>query len=314
MADFNEYSHKGSVLMQQSLKKLEEGDIEGSKKDMEEAIKYFNMFYASVESEEGKITQLYGESRNFGMMYNVFEQNIDKLLQTKRGKQVIKEGYDLIKRNKILNEEFKIYDLFEKSKKQDNTKDFVNEAVSLIKKFNKKQIKENNDKFIMFIRRNKLNEYVEIPEETENLYEAIEYVILNNKDINNVENFLKAKNTIVEHIERNENVNEQKVSFNKFNETLKKEETEIDENINDEERKLINMFTDKKTNKREIFENLKRNTLNKLEKMINESDESDKTSWKSIYKDITSKTFSEKLSENIVNCAEMMEICNTIEE
>ena len=37
MADFNDSSHKGSVLMQQALKKLADGDIEGFEKDRKEA-------------------------------------------------------------------------------------------------------------------------------------------------------------------------------------------------------------------------------------------------------------------------------------
>ena len=108
MADFNEYSQKGSTLMQQALKKLVDGDIESFEKDRQEANRYFDMFYQSVNSEEGKITQMYGESRNFGVIYNVFEQNIDKLYESKSKKRIIKEMYYLIKNNKILNEQFKI--------------------------------------------------------------------------------------------------------------------------------------------------------------------------------------------------------------
>lgn len=125
MADFNEYSQKGSTLMQQALKKLVDGDIESFEKDRQEANRYFDMFYQSVNSEEGKITQMYGESRNFGVIYNVFEQNIDKLYESKSKKRLIKEMYYLIKNNKILNEQFKIYDMFEKTTDVDNVKDFV---------------------------------------------------------------------------------------------------------------------------------------------------------------------------------------------
>jgi len=315
MADFNDNSQKGSVLMQQALKKLAEGDVEGFEKNREMANRYFDLFYAEINSESGKISQLYGESRNFGIIYNVFEQNIDKLFETKKGKHIIKEGYDLIKKNNILNEEFKIYDLFEKSNKQNNTKDFVNEAVSLIKRFDKQEIKENNEKFIRFIKKYNLNEYVEIPEETENLYEAIEYVILNKKDFNNVDAFLNAKNTIVEHIEKNSNVEATgKMTFDQFNEKLDEKQSEIDESINSDEKKLIEMFTSKSTNKRQVFEDYKQNTLQKLQETIETSEEEDKENWKEIYETVNAKKYSEKLTENIVNCAEMLEICSTIDE
>ena len=317
MADFTDNSQKGSVLMQQALKKLAEGDIEGFEKDREEANRYFDMFYAEINSEAGKITQMYGESRNFGVIYNVFEQNIDSLIKTKRGKQILKEGYDLIKNNKILNEQFNIYDLFEKTDKPHNTKDFVNETVSILKNYDKNQIKENNEKFIKFMKRNKLNEFVEIDEETENLYEAIEYVLLNKKNIHNINEFLKAQDVIIEHLEKNkENINEQKedLTFEKFNEKVNNEQKEIDENINEEEKKLLDMFTNSKTNKRQMFEDYKRKTLSKINEAIKTSEDADKEEWKNIYENINSKTYSDKLSENIVNCAEMLEICSTFEE
>lgn len=319
MADFNDNSQKGSVLMQQALKKYADGDFEGGDKDREEANRYFDLASMEMNSEEGKMSQLYGESRNFGIIYNVFEQNISDICQDKDKKIIIKEGFNLIKNNDLLNEQFKIYDMFEKATNVDNAKEFVNEAVSLIKRFDKKQIKENNEKLISFIRKNKLDEYVEIPEETENLYEAIEYILLNKKSYNNVNDFVKAQNVIAEHIEQNnkkENISENKkhMSFNDFKDLLDKKQNEINENINDEEKELLDLFINKKTNKKEIFENCKSKTLSKINEAMQTSDEDDKEDWKKIYENVKSKTYSNKLAENIVSCAEMMEICSTISE
>lgn len=321
MADFNEYSEKGSTLMQQALKKLAEGDIEAFENDRKEANRYFDMFYKSVSSEEGKINmmneQMYGKTRNFGMIYNVFEQNIDALYQDENKKKILKEAYKLIKNNKLLNEQFKIYDMFEKTKDVENVKDFVNEASSLIRHYNKEQIKENNEKLIKLIRDNKLNEFVEIPQETENLYEAIEYVILNKKTLDNVNDFLKAQNVIIEHIEKNkETVNESKntLSFDGFKEELDNQEEQIQENINEDEKRLLDMFTNPKTNKKFVFENYKSETLKKIKGVIQNSEESDKEAWNKVYESVSSKNYSDKMTQNIINCAEMLEICSTIEE
>ena len=317
MADFNEYSQKGSTLMQQALKKLVDGDIESFEKDRQEANRYFDMFYQSVNSEEGKITQMYGESRNFGVIYNVFEQNIDKLYESKSKKRLIKEMYYLIKNNKILNEQFKIYDMFEKTTDVDNVKDFVTESTNLIKHYSKQQIKENNEKVIRLIKKNKLDEFVEIPEETENLYEAIEYVILNKKSLDNVNNFIKAQNIITEHIENNKKlINEDKepVSFEDFQKELNKEEENLIENINNDEKKLLDMFTNPNANKKQVFENYKSNTLKKIKGAIQVAEENDKQQWEKIYEQINAKTYSDVLSDNIINCAEMSEICSTIEQ
>lgn len=321
MADFNDNSQKGSTLMQHALKKLADGDIEGFENDRKEANRYFDLFYQSVNSEEGKVTmmneQMYGKSRNFGMIYNVFEQNIDNLCHDENKKHIIKEAYKLIKNNKILNEQFKIYDTFEKAKNIDNVKDFVNEAVSLIKHFDKQEVKENNEKLINFIKKNKLDEYVEIPEETENLYEAIEYIILNEKKLDNINDFIKAQNVIVEHIQNDKktiNENEEKMTFEDFKNNLEKQEEELNENINEDEKKLLDMFVNPKTNKKAVFENYKKQTLEKINDMLQTSENEDKESWNKIYESVNSKTYSDKMTQNIINCAEMLEICSTIEE
>ena len=317
MADFNDNSEKGSVLMQQALKKYAKGDFEGGDKDRAEANRYYDLASAEINSEAGKMTQLYGESRNFGIIYNVFEQNIENLWDTKNGKKIIKECYNLIKSNKVLNEQFKIYDMFEKAQNVEDVKDFVNEASNIIKTFDKKLVMENNEKLIKFIRDKKLDEYVDIPEETENLYEAIEYIVLNKKTYDNVNDFVKAQNVITEHIIKNQknNIVENKLTSAEFENKIEEVEKEITENINQEEKTLLDRFlTNKKQNKKEVFENYKRKTLRKIREMIENSEDSDKSQWNKIYENVSSKNFSENMSENITNCAEMIEICSTIDE
>lgn len=317
MADFNVNSEKGSVLMQQALKKYAKGDFEGGDKDRAEANRYYDLASAEINSEAGKISMLYGESRNFGIIYNVFEQNIENLLETKNGKKTIKECYDLIKTNKVLNEQFKIYDMFEKAQNVDNAKEYVNEASNIIKSLDKKLVVENNEKLIKFIRDKKLDEYVDIPEEIENLYEAIEYIVLNKKTYDNVNDFVKAQNVITEHIIKNQknNIIESKLTSSEFENKIEEIEKEINENINQEEKTLLDRFlTTRKQNKKEVFENYKKKTLRKIKEMIENSEDSDKAQWDKIYENVSSKNFSEDMSENITNCAEMMEICSTIEE
>lgn len=317
MADFNVNSEKGSVLMQQALKKYAKGDFKGGDKDRAEANRYYDLASAEINSEEGKITQLYGESRNFGIIYNVFEQNIENLWDTKEGKKIVKECYNLIKSNKVLNEQFKIYDMFEKAQNVDDVKDFVNEASNIIKTFDKNIVKENNEKLIKFIRDKKLDEYVDIPEETENLYEAIEYIVLNKKTYNNVNDFVKAQNVITEHISKNQknHIVENKLTSTEFENKIEEVENEINEKINQDEKTLLDSFlTTKKQNKKEVFENYKRKTLRKIKEMVESSEDSDKVQWNEIYENVSSKNFSENMSENITNCAEMIEICSTIDE
>lgn len=321
MSKFNEYSEKGMTLMQQALKKLADGEYDAFAHDRKEANRYFDLVEKELNSEAGKMTQLYGESRNFGIIYNVIEQNMHgNPKEDKKLRNLIKEMYNLIKGDKILNEQFKIYDFFEKTGNIEDAKAVVNESLSIIKPLNKKQVKESNEKLIKFIKKNKLDELVEIPEDLEKLYEAVEFVILNKRTLNNAVDFVKAQNVICEHIEKTQkdNVNEGKISnkelFNNFEEEIKTEQDKIEESINAEEKSLLEMFSKPKTDKRKIFNDCKTKTLAKINEAIVNSENEDKISWKEIYDSVSSKSYSEKLSENLINCAEMMEIYSTIDE
>jgi hypothetical protein len=316
MAQINDNSHKGSVLMMQALKKYGEGDFEGGDKDRKLANKYFDMASLEINSESGKITQLYGESRNFGIIYNVFEQNMDNLFETKEGKKVIKEGYELIKKDSILLEQFKIYNFFENACVIGNAKDFVNEALQAVRKFDKKDVVKSNEKFIDFIKKNNLNEYVEIPENIENLYEAIEYIVLNEKNLNNISDIMNAQKVISEHIEKNNKKlleSKNKTNFESFNKKVNDFQENVNENITDDEKKLLETFANANVSKKLVFENYKSEALSKINTAIDNSEEEDKGRWQEIYESVKSKKYSDNIGDNIVNCAEMIEICNTID-
>ena len=112
----------------------------------------------------------------------------------------------------------------------------------------------------------------------------------------------------------NEKNNAKFVLPNSFKDKIEAEESKINENINEDEKKLLDTFMSSKTNKKEIFENYKKQTLEKINDTILTSENEDKESWQKIYESVKSKNYSDKMTENIVNCAEMLEICNTIEE
>ena len=129
--------------------------------------------------------------------------------------------------------------------------------------------------------------------------------------------FVKAQNVITEHISKNQknHIVENKLTSTEFENKIEEVENEINEKINQDEKTLLDSFlTTKKQNKKEVFENYKRKTLRKIKEMIESSEDSDKVQWNEIYENVSSKNFSESMSENITNCAEMIEICSTIDE
>ena len=115
MAELNDNYEKGTLLMTQALKKYAEGDFEGGDKDREKANKYYDLAKLEVNSEESKITSLYGENRNFGIVYKVLESNFSNSIQDKNiVKTPLIEALKKVKKNKQLNEQFKVYNAFSK--------------------------------------------------------------------------------------------------------------------------------------------------------------------------------------------------------
>lgn len=314
MGNISDYYRKGGELMMQALEAYNNGEFDEGDKLRQQANKYYDYAEGMINSDEGKIQMMFGEARNFGVMYNVFEQNMIDILKRKNGKQIIKEFYDLIKHNKTLNEQFKIYDAIENAENVEDAEKFVNEISSIIKTFDKDKIINENNKLITLIKRHNLNEYVEIPEETENLYEAIEYLMLNKKTINNVNNYINSKNLIKEHVEKvcKQNLNEEDTeTIDSLKEKWDKVEENLNKELNKDEENLIETYLNPNTNKELFFNEQKDKTLKKINETIDSiNDYEQKQEWKKIYENVESKTFNVK--DGLALTAEMIEIYNTI--
>lgn len=314
MGNISDYYRKGGDLMMQALKAYEEGEFDKGDKLRHEANQYYDLAEGEVNSEEGMIKMMYGEARNFGIMYNIFEQNLTNMLKQGKGKEMLKEFYSLLKHNKTLNEEFRIYDTIENAEDVDNAEDFVNEISTVIKTFDKKKVINENNKFLALIKKHKLNEYVEIPEETENLYEAIEYMLLNKKSLNNVNDYVKSKEVIKEHVEKTckQKLEEDKLNtIDGFKEVFDKVQEGIGNMMEEDEENLIETYLNPQTNKEQFFNEQKEKTLNKInEAMENAEEHEQKEQWGKIYENVKAKKFTE--NDGLTLCAEMIEIYNTI--
>lgn len=317
MSNFDENIEKGIVLMKDALTKYEDGEYQAAEASRKDANHFFQLAKEDSEREDFEDEQLYGESRNFGVMYHVFEEGINNLIKTDEGKKIIKEGFDLIKNNEILSEQFKVYDLFEKTSDITNTLDFVSESLTMLKPLKKEVIIENNNKFINFLHRNNFNEYILINEDTEKLYEAIEQVLLCNKKIGSLKTLVQAKRVIAEHLSKNTSnqINEGTESYSNFKEMIDKANDNLHKTATKEEKDLISIFTDgDEEAKRSKFAEVKDEVLKKLQKEINSSNDEEKTALQDIYNKLEKEEYSNNVEEDIKKCAEMIEVSETIDE
>lgn len=312
MAEFNDTYCKAGLLMTSALKKYEQGDFEGGDRDREEANKLYDLGEQEVDSAQN-IAMLYGENRNFGIAYKVFESNTSTLFNDKKRKPEIKKILNLIKEDKTLKKEFDIYKTFVYPEGVNNPLEYVNEALSLIPEFDKKQIIESNEKFINMMRELKLNEMVELSDEDAELFEAVEYVMLNKKTLNNINDYVDAKSCITEHIEKNckyepvntDNKTADEVYENGVNEVVKK----YNDTLNENERYMIESLMEVK-NKEMYFNIAKNDTIKLLKEQITECTDDNKDGIQKIIENIAGRKYNE--NDFIADVAEFREIKNTL--
>lgn len=308
----NSNSEKGALLMQQALKKYAEGDFEGGEIDREKANKYFDLAKMEINAESNNISQLYGENRNFGIVYKVLESNFTNAIQDRKiSKTPLIEALKQVKKNKQLNEQFKVYNAFSNPQNVVDAEEYVNEVISLSSKYNQKELNIVNENLINFIQSKNINELVDINDEDLELFESINYVITNTKNIKNINDFIQHKNTIVEYVQKhntNTTINEDVDTV--FNQETSVLEEKYDSILNDDEKAFIKEYTTL-TSKEECFESNKKQLVSLIEKKIMNADKTTVEYWTELHNKVNESSFNEKTF--IVDLAKIIEIKNNLE-
>ena len=308
--EINQNISKGVELLNEALKRYGEGDNNAAFKAYEAAGKFLKEAKERSNTNEGKISMVYGGNRNFGMIYKIFESNTRELLKDKNKTKQLNKIMNLIKENKVLRNEFAAYNAFTNPTNVENAQEYVNEAVSLIKHYSKKTLKENNEKLISLFKECKLNENISVSDEEIELYEGIEYMILNKKSFNNINEYAKIQEKLCEYVNENNNVITESKTVDelyneKINEMVNKHETVLTE----DEIKLIQTVTSNPTKARRVFESTKNDVVTLLREEIEKDVDSD--SWATILEGIQNKEYSQENA--LKDIAEFIELRNELE-
>jgi aryl carrier-like protein len=216
----------------------------------------------------------------------------------------------LIRENKVLNDEFNVYNAFTNPINVDNPKEYVAEAISLVTRYSKKTIRENNEKLINLFKEYNLNENISVDDNEIELFENIEYLLLHNKDFKNLTKYNDIQNKLCEYVTENnvmltESVNVDALYEDKLNEVIDKHDKEL----NDDEINLI-MEVNDPIKAKKLFSKYK----TEVTSLINEQIKSGKDveSWQDVLDKINSKVYEQKTA--LTNIAEFIEIKNEIEK
>jgi len=306
----NQNIDKGVELLNEALNQYEAGNNTTAYKIYQEAGKYLTEADTKLNSEDGKVSMLYGDNRNFGVAYKVFESNTKSLLKNKEGQARLKTIMKLIKENAVLKSEFDIYNVFTNPVNVANVQEYVNEAVALIKQIPAKELRENNEKLVNLFKECELNENITMTEDETVLYEAIEYMILNKKNFQNINKYNKIQKQLCEYVSENnslvtEGVNLDTIYKEKVDEMVDKHSKEL----NEDEVKLIRDMSDPQKAKK-LFHEYKTSVTALVKEQIEKG--ADTEAWNSILEKINNKVYEEKTA--LTDIAELIEIKNEIED
>lgn len=310
--DYQELYHKGSVLMQSALKKYGNGDFEGGNKDREEANKYYDSAEQETNAEIEKMNSLYGESRNFGVIYKVIEENTDNLYNDKDKRKVFKGIIKLLKEDKTLNTEFKLYNALRNPVGVDNVPTYVDEAFNLAKSsLDEKKIRESNEKLLKAVQKANLFEFVDIDDDEMELYENVEYILLNNVTFQNLNEHSVAKAKVRNYVNKH-NLNEtiERPTESNYKEKYREITEKYSTGLTNDEYKLISEIYESK-DKKLLFEKKKYEAINALTEYAKTSNDSDKEDVVMIVEKLNAKEFNEKtLLSDIAELVEISQIMN----
>ena len=301
---------KGIKLLNEALKCYEQGEYSSAYKAYQKAGSFLTEADNRVNTNEGQISLRYGGNRNFGVIYKIFESNTKNLLRDKSSQKKLKKIMGLIRENKVLNDEFNTFNAFTNPTNVTNPNEYVSEAISLVTRYSKKTIRENNEKLINLFKEYNLNENISIDDNEIELFENIEYLLLHNKDFKNINKYNEIQNKLCEYVTENNVMLTESVSIDdlyedKLNEVIDKHGKEL----NEDEINLIMEVSDPVKAKK-LFNKYKADVVSLVNEQINAGN--DVESWNTILEKINSKVYEQKNA--LTDIAEFIEIKNEIEE
>ena len=230
-------------------------------------------------------------------------------MNNRNGKKFINEVSNLIKNNKVLKEQFNIYNSICNKKNVSNPESYVDGVLEYVSKLNinKNDIRKANEKLIDLIESNaNVNKLLDIDDDTLKLYEDIEFMLTNKKSINNIDEYNKIKNSLVEKFDRDNKNKPDNNTVDESYETSLSEITEKYKDLTDDEIKLIEGIISSDKDKSSLFEEYKSETIGNIDEAIKSASDGDKEQWLNIKEALSEKKYNkDSLIDDILKFVEI---------
>lgn len=280
---------KGITLLREALKQYEDSKFEAAAHTRKAANEVLDEVDSQMNSQEGKDDMLYGENRNFGIIFNVLSENVKNYYaQNRLSGEQLKEVYSTIQNDPILKEEFNLYNALEFPKEKSDAERYVNEAIGVVKHFSPKKIKEANMKLVDIMRKHGMNESINIDLDDLGLYVDAEYVFMHKPSYSNLSEYANIRKSLTENVEaRMKKITEAKENLEEALNTISEK---YGKELNDTEMALVKEIAEAK-DKSALFTEKKANLLRELDEAAINAEENDRAVISEIVSKIQDKVF-----------------------
>lgn len=300
----NKYILQWRELVLKAAKALEEKNFDLYDTLMKEA----NIAYDEYKRDSA----LTYECTNFGMANYIFEDALPTLF--KSNPKAVKEFISTIKEDKNLLYQFQFYKALEKYNKDINSKDYINEALEIVKnKINKKTINESNGKLAKIINAYNIKPIQRIPNENVELYESCDFLFKREKLLTNLREINENINKVVKFTEKYYDFTSEGDTKNLFS-MVENFEKKYNSLLNEEEKNFVKEIMDfkqgeKDEKKEKLFNRFKNECLNTINKLISEADSDEKEGLLAIKEQIEEKEYcAETLVKDMAKLLEIRDI------
>jgi len=249
---------------------MQNGDTEMSDKFVQEMEDAYERYKEIVNDEMATMDM------NFTNLNATFESVLPKLII--KDKKTVSKCIKMIKEDKNLSAQFKFYNALKQFNCDGDAKDYINESLKLVENdIDFKTLKKSNRKFANFLIEHKIRPTQELSEEEMKFNESCDYLLTHKKTLNNLTEITNSINNVSKYIVENKKENDKKVDVLAMAEQVEKKLN----SLNEAEQALVKdiMMANSsvaESRRQSLFEKIKKECIEKINKMISENDGSEK--------------------------------------
>lgn len=233
-----------------------------------------------------------------------------------KNKKAVKEIIKLIKEDNNLKYQLQFFETLKNYDGTVNAKEFINESIDLASKnIDLKTLKESNKKLASLIIKHNLQDNAILDENKLALYNAGTFLLTHKKKLSNLSQISKNKTIVENYInEHKKTIEENKIE--KINQITEEFDEKLSQ-LNEDEHSLVMDIIDSKSanadeKKEKFFNEIKDKCLDKIDKILSDSDDEDNAELTKIKDEISSMKYNK---ENVIkDVAKLLEIGSVLSD